>query len=329
MAHILNAGWQRAAIALGVFTFAACQPIRLMPGAMHQVVEAQYHKQYYALRQSVYFGPFYDAPRLTLMDAHPFDSLSYVMTPWGAPFTPGLARGILPAGTRVRIESVEMPTLGLIAGRPTLSPRFNPWVKLRVNRFDVTEPQWSDGMHVVVLPIGISDLDTLTSTMGQLFGDTQTVKNWLAQRSPEVQQAIARKELHFGMTFEEAVAALGNPDDVRREDLPQGRKDTATWGARAVVFMDDIATDAPVTPTAPAPGTASPAPATPAPAAAPSADKPGNAQDGESDADADAAPADVPAEGKTRDATTGSRRQAVKTRCDGSGHSSSGEETCP
>lgn len=217
----------------------ACSQLRFFPAGVRPLLDAAYERNYYALRVSVYFGPFWDDPTLTLLDPRPFDELAYLTLPGGKPLTPGASRGIIPAGTRVRIQAMEMPTPGLILGRPNLSPRYNPWVRLWVNRFDTALEGFGDETYVLVLP-ATTDADTVKQWMDRLMGPEVEVRDWLAARTPDVRDAIAHKRARVGMTFEELTAALGQPDELKRTFVPEGRQDIARYGSRSVVLLDDV-----------------------------------------------------------------------------------------
>lgn len=227
---------------------ASCAGVPLMPAGMRDSVNARFEGGFYTLKQSVYFGPFYDDPTLQLMDPRPFHALRYLTLPGGKAISPGASVGIYPAGTRVRVEKVEMPSLGTMVARPNLSPRYNGWVVVRVNRFDVASNGFVDGRHVVVVPLGISDGDELTAWIMEILGDDVETKAWLDQRSPEVRAAIAAKQARVGMLYEELVAALGKPDSVATDAVPEGKRDVAHYGDLDVTLVENVVRQVGVTP---------------------------------------------------------------------------------
>ncbi|MEW5852764.1 MAG: hypothetical protein AB2A00_28530 [Myxococcota bacterium] len=200
-------------------------------------VDESYRRRDYALRQSMYFGPFFDDPNLVLVAPKPFDELALLTLPGGRNIAPGPVRGILPAGTRIRIERIELPTTGTVLGRPLLAPRYNPWIVFRVNRFDVDNPHFQDIRHVVVLPFHVTDPEQLERAVDVLFAP-EDYRDWLRQRSPQVRSAIEQKQAMKGMTLAELTAALGMPDRTTRE--PESPRSTAYFGRRAVTLENDV-----------------------------------------------------------------------------------------
>ncbi|MBI5493790.1 MAG: hypothetical protein HY904_02120 [Deltaproteobacteria bacterium] len=216
-----------------------CRSLPIAPAGVRDALDAKYAGGYFTLKQSMYFGPFWDAPDLVLLDARPFHSLSYLVV-GSRPVPPGTEHGIIPAGTRVRVEKVDLPSLGSMAGRPNLSPRYNGWLRVRVNRFDTSAPGFRDGLHVLVLPLGLTDLGALEGAIQQLLGDDDAFKAWLDGRTPEMRAAIAEKRPRVGMLYEELVAALGPPDAMVSDVVPEGRREVAEFPRYQVTLVESL-----------------------------------------------------------------------------------------
>jgi hypothetical protein len=224
---------------------AGCAGVPLMAAGAREAVDAQYEGRYMVLRQSMYFGDFWDNPDVTLLDPKPFRDLTYLLDPFKKPIIPGVARGIIPAGTRVRIQRVEFPGTGSLLGRPLLTPRYNGWVLLRVNHFDVPGVRgFQDRTHVIVLPLGLGDPEQVDHALEPLLGD-ESVRDWMNRRQPSVRAAIREKRVVVGMTYDEVTSSLGVPDRLERRDVAGKREDTATFGQRTVVLVDDVVTAVP------------------------------------------------------------------------------------
>jgi len=233
----------RAIAILALAWTASCRGVQTMPAGERTLLEQEYNGHYFSLRQSVFFGPFFDDPNLMLVDARPFDALPYLLGPTGSPLSPGASRGIFPAGTRVRIERLDLPTLGTMVGRPLLTPRYNTWVRLRVNRFDVADvPGFEDRTYVMLLPIGLTAAAQADGVLSTLLGPDDDVKAWMDRRSPAARSAIVGKTAAPGLTYEELVAALGLPDRIDREEGAQGKKEIARFGSARVTLLNDVVT---------------------------------------------------------------------------------------
>jgi hypothetical protein len=151
-------------------------------------------------------------------------------------------------GTRVRVIHVDFPTPGSLVGRPLLTPRYNPWVKVLVNKFDLPPgTPFEDIPHVMVLPLGVADPEDAVRLITQLLGG-EDVRQWMNQRSAEVKKAVAHKEVTASMTLDEVIAALGEPDDIEKDFGAEGRKETLHWGARSVTLVENAVVLGPASP---------------------------------------------------------------------------------
>lgn len=237
----------RAILAAALLSSLGCASVPLMPAGVREVTGATWAGHYGALKQSMYFGAFYDDPSLALLDPRPFKELTHLTLPGNRPLPPlGSERGVIPAGTRVRIERVEMPSMGSLVGRPLLTPRYDGWVHLRVNRFDVQDVAlFEDRTFVMVLPLGLTDAEQVERVLAPLLGEEVAVRAWLSRRRPEVREAIATKQAVAGMSYDELVASLGQPDRIDRTIEAGRRKDLCLFGKREVELVDDVVTRLP------------------------------------------------------------------------------------
>lgn len=205
-------------------------------------IRARYAGQTFYLRQSVYVGDFYDDGDRRLVAARPFSELRLMTAPDGEIIEPPPARGIVRAGTKVRVVAVELPTSATILTRPLFTPRYNVWVRMRVGRFQGDVDFFLPEEHVAVLPTTVRTPAQIHAALDALLS-TADLDTWLAGRSAEVRQAIAEKRALPGMTFEELTAALGLPDQVERRFEDNVRIDSASFGPRLIVLREDVVTD--------------------------------------------------------------------------------------
>lgn len=209
---------------------------------MKQIREAR-GGQLYWLKQSMYVGPFYDDDRLRLLDPRRFEGLGYLRTAEGDPLPPPPATGIVPAGTRVRVEEVAFPTGGNVFRRPLYTPRYTTWVLLRVarDRGEVTLERAE--RHVLLLPAFLDAQESFDRWFDTVLTDEDP--NPQIRQLPEAQRhAIDTKEPVVGMRYETLAMAMGPPDRVSRQEREQeGQRVTvevAIYGATSVVLEDGV-----------------------------------------------------------------------------------------
>lgn len=226
------------ALALGG---AACPSYTTIPEGTQKHIQETREGALLWLKQSMYAGPFYDDDRFRLIDPRPFAELDYLRTAEGDPITPPPAEGIIPAGTRVRVERVAFPTGDNVFQRPLFTPRYTTWVYLRVARArgDVTleRPE----RHILLLPAFLDDKESFDRWFDALLG-ADDPNPWIRSLPEEQQRGIFEKRPVVGMDYEALTAAMGFPDRLTRDVVTRnGRSMTvevAIYGATSVVLED-------------------------------------------------------------------------------------------
>jgi hypothetical protein len=219
------------AVALAVFSLAACRPRAVIPDAERDRVVSELAGQQRWLRVAVYAYPLWgDRSKLMLSDAPP-DEIDLVETTGGKPIAPPAAERVLAPGTPLRIHEIEFPTGWVIAKRVMMSPRYHPWVLL-------DGPAGDDRVPVLVLSQTAVTLDDVRAEVERLLAsdDPSTLFKALP---PEQREAVLRKELVEGMPPRAVEMAWGLPER-RHIDRPTGREDW-TWpgGKRRAFFHDE------------------------------------------------------------------------------------------
>ena len=257
-----------AAVALS----SACPNYSVIPDDDRREIENHHLGALLFFKQSMYVGQFYDDDRYRLVHPRKFEELTYLQTIEGDAIPPPPAEGIIPAGTRVRVESIEWPTGDVVFRRPLYTPRYTTWIMLRVARErgpEVTVER--DQKHILLLPGGIEDAETFDE-----WFDASLTKDdpnpWLLSLPEDQQRAIATKKPVKGMHYEALCAAIGYPDRITRNVVDGVTVETGAWGSTTVTLKDDVVDDVSVT-KAGAPAAAQPSSDAPpdAPPDAPSA----------------------------------------------------------
>jgi len=221
----------------------ACPNYAVIPDDDRKEIENHHLGALLFLKQSMYVGQFYDDDRYRLLHPRKFEELTYLQTIEGDAIPPPPAEGIIPAGTRVRVESIEWPTGDVVFRRPLYTPRYTTWIFLRVARErgpEVTVER--DQRHILLLPGGIEDQETFD----EWFDASLTKEDpnpWLLSLPKEQQTAIESKHAIAGMSYDALTAALGYPDAVQRKVDDGVATEVAVYGAVSVTLKDNVVVD--------------------------------------------------------------------------------------
>jgi hypothetical protein len=213
-----------------------CPSYTQIPDPARAEIDAARQGELLWLKQSLYYGQFYDDDRYTLVYPRRFEEISYLRTVEGDIISPPPASGIIPAGTRVRVEKIEWPTGEAVFRRPLYTPRYATWVVLRVARDRGDTYLERDTRHILLLPGGIPDEETFNTWFGAFFSDDDP-NVWLMQMSREVRDGVFEKRPVVGMDYDTLTAAMGYPDRLSREGSDaSGTTEVAIFGPVSVVL---------------------------------------------------------------------------------------------
>lgn len=236
---------QRMRLALALATVVAslgCPNYTVIPDQDRQRVDDAHTGSLLFLRQSTYVGNFYDDDRYRLVHPRRFEELTYLQTLEGDAIAPGHAEGIIPAGTRVRVERIEWPTGDVVFRRPLYTPRYTTWIWLRVALERGSEVTLERAeRHVMLLPAGIADGETFDLWFDAALS-TEDPNPWLLSLPEDQQRAIENKYAVVGMGYDAVTSALGFPDTVTREQQGGKGVEVGVWGATTVVLSAGVVT---------------------------------------------------------------------------------------
>lgn len=216
-----------AALALAV---AGCAPLTVVPDAERARTHAALEGQPRWLRVSLAVSPLFgDRGRLLLLDAPPAE-VDLLRGAGDAVIPPPAAERILPPGTAVRVEKVEFPTGLVIARRAVMSPRYHPWVYLRL--------PGEERPGILVLSHAAASADALVEEVDRVL-TRDDPSRLLAALPPEQREAVGRRELLEGMSPRAVEMAWGVPEEVKI-DRPALTEEWA-WptGKRRAWFQDE------------------------------------------------------------------------------------------
>mgnify|MGYP001560887949 CR=1 FL=1 len=219
---------------------AGCPSYSVIPDGDRGKIEGDHNGQLLFFRHSMYVGQFYDDDRFRLVHDRRFEELTYLRTVEGDAIPPGPADGIIPAGTRVRVERLEWPTGEVVFRRPLYTPRYTTWVVLRVAADrgpEVTVER--EQRHILLLPGGIVDSESFDLWFDAALS-AEDPNPWLLSLPEEQQHAIALKRAVAGMDYDALTAALGFPDSITRDVVGGATREVAIFGAVSVVLKDGV-----------------------------------------------------------------------------------------
>jgi hypothetical protein len=219
-----------AVAALAALALAGCTPQVVVPDAERERAHAALDGQARWTRVALYLSPLYgDHARLLLLDA-PANEVDLLRDTAGQVIPPPAPERILPPGTPLRVEKIEFPSGMIIAGRAVMSPRYLPWVLLRL--------AGEDRPCVVVLASGGASASALIDELDRVL--TRDDPSRLFAGLPrEQREAVARKEPIEGASTRAMEMAWGVPEKIRI-DRPAATEEWA-WpgGRRRAWFLDE------------------------------------------------------------------------------------------
>jgi hypothetical protein len=219
-----------ALLAAALALLAACTPRAVVPDAERERAHAALDGKLRYLRVALSVHPFFsDASKRLLLDA-PAGEVDLLRGGSGEILVPPPAEKVLPPGTAVRLEEIEFPTGLLIARRVLMTPRYHPWVVLKV--------PGDARPYLLVL-----SQDSVTAAAAQAEVDRVLTADdpapALLALPPEQRGAVLRKELVETMSLRAVEMAWGVPE--RRHIERSEGTEIWSWpgGKRRAWFKDD------------------------------------------------------------------------------------------
>lgn len=201
---------------------AGCAGRSRIPDEDRSRLERELPGRTYYLRHAMYVGDFWSDPHKAFLSDGVPGEIPFLADTKGEPIDPGPARGIVPAGTRVRIVSLELPTSWVVTTRGPLTPRYHPWLLLEV---DGLPPKPTPTM---VLRPNLRSAAEVTEEIERFLSKDDPAPV-LAAMPPEVVRAIQEKRLVEGMGPEAVEMAWGYPERKTMKPSPAGRHEEWTW----------------------------------------------------------------------------------------------------
>jgi hypothetical protein len=206
-----------------------CTPITVVPDADRERTRAALDGQARRLRVALAVSPLFgDRGKLLLLDAPPAE-VDLLRATDGSVIPPPAPERILLPGTPVRVEQVEFPSGLVIAGRVVMSPRYHPWLYLKL--------AGEERPAIIVISTSAATSTAILDEVDRVLTRDDPSRA-LAALPQEQREAIGRRELVEGMGVQAVEMAWGVPEKVRI-DRPAATEEWAWWGGKRRAWFQD------------------------------------------------------------------------------------------
>ncbi|MBL93360.1 MAG: hypothetical protein CMH56_16290 [Myxococcales bacterium] len=222
---------------VGIFLL-GCQGHTKLKGNEQASIKANLEGQALWLHQSLFAGQFYDDDRYQLVHPRRFDNLTYLKNAEGEIISPPPAQSVIPTGTRVRVEKIEFPTQNNIIKRPLFTPRYTPWIYLRVAKARGDTLMERDHIHILLPPGGLTSQKAFEMWFTSIL-NSEDPNPWLNKLGSAFREAIFTKRPAMGMDHRALTAAMGMPDRLLQKPSQKvggTSTDVAIYGAMSIVL---------------------------------------------------------------------------------------------
>ncbi len=231
----------RTAAALTLLAVTACASYTKLPEKSRVALDLRYKNRKVELRSSCYYGDLYDENEKYLLSPYPFEDVFHIVDLDNAPIHPKGQRGIVPAGTPFVITGVEFPDVAAMSRRMLTTPRYNPWVYLKLAPEAQGLP--AERTYILVLPMDFSTEEAVEEAIGRLVAPEGKVSTWLATVRPTIRVAIEHKDVAEGMTKDELLAAWGTPRKWLQDSDASGAAVEVAWYPKQELWLSgDVVT---------------------------------------------------------------------------------------
>ena len=228
--------WLTTAIVFGTLALAlsGCPSYTLLSLQQQQAIDKAHQGKTLYLKQSMFAGPFFAYDDRLYVSERAFDERVLIESVGGEPILSSAADHILPMGTAMRIEKVELPNSGNISARKLKSPRHFVWVYLKKAEGETPKP------YVLVLTQEFRKEKQFDAAL-KTYLLKENPREAFASRLPEVIEAIDKKSIVLGMRADALMRSRGYPDKIDRKTIKGVRAETWTYAKqRKVVLRNDV-----------------------------------------------------------------------------------------
>jgi len=223
-------------VGLFVFSFFACSTKNLSPAPDQERIRSHWIGKKLWLKRSMYSGMFFDDDRFYLLDEKPFEQIDALKSFNSQANLPPPAQAIVPYSSTVEIVDIQWPTTKNVFNRPLYSPKNLVWAYVRID----ANPK----KYIVLLPAYLKYWAQFNDWLSARFS-TKNIASALKSVPFEIREGIMLKKPVKGMSYEQLLAALGQPTEANVESITKNNKlkKIATFGSTIVVLESDRVVD--------------------------------------------------------------------------------------
>ena len=206
---------------LALTTNGCLRDYTIVTESQNSEINRKYAQKPFYLTSSQYFGEFWGDKRYEYLTPYVPESLTYLSSITGKNIPPPPHKGIIPAGTPLRIERIEFPTAEVFNSRALVTPRYYPWV------YCVVSMPERAVKGLIVIPAGIEEpLESIERKLLTIISE-EDPRPKISALSEEEQEAIKTKIPYLGMSIEAAGFALGPAPEIEADY--EGEKAEEIW----------------------------------------------------------------------------------------------------
>lgn len=181
------------------------------------------------LRVACFVSPLWSDTEKAFLTDRPAEELDLVEHPDGTPIAPPPHERVLPPGTPVRVQEVEFPAPFVMAQRVLVTPRYHPWVFLRV--------EGDRRPYVIVLPQEVQSFDDVRAELERYLTPDDPGPA-LKALPPEARERVLHKDAAPGLSARALEMAWGLPTR-KHVDRPAGTEEWFWAGGKRHAYLKE------------------------------------------------------------------------------------------
>lgn len=181
------------------------------------------------LRVACAVGPLWSDTEKAFVTDRPAEEIDLVEHPNGKPIPPPPFERVLPPGTPVRVQDLEFPAPFVMAQRVLVTPRYHPWVFLKV--------EGDRRPYVIVLPQEVQSFEDVRAEL-ERYLTADDPRPAFAALPSEVRELVKQKDAAPGMSARALEMSWGVPTR-KVVDRPAGTEEWFWAPGKRHAFLKD------------------------------------------------------------------------------------------
>ncbi len=215
-------------VSIVIFVDATCQNYVRMNSSDQKIINENLTGKRFFLKSSMYYGDFYGNSDICLLSPRKFKETNYLEGLDKKTIFPGEEKGIVPYNSEVLVEKVEFP----FSNRPLLTPRFYPWVYLKVDKLSGYKS------CIVVIRPDVGRVEEFKILFYEIFSAENNEKV-ISKFNSDVRDAIFNKKYIDGLSEQEVYIIFGKPDRIEHKRVGDTHIVVFDYEYFTITFKDD------------------------------------------------------------------------------------------